>query len=310
MIHRNQDIYTQKLANQPLQPTHENILQHLYRYASYYGQPYSKIYMSLPTEDSIRILVLHSGTPGSFISCSLQESRLGDAKSPYEALSYVWKPREGNEYKSIRLNGHTKTDVGVNLYNALQRLRHTDKDRLLWVDALCINQEHLEEKGKQVKMMKSIYAGADRVIVWLGDDEQGYAREAFATLCAVVNYRNSLSDSGIFQKVEYEASDDRGILTKEAEPRAYDEEWVHVNMLFANKWYVAGNLYSWGSGLISYLGSCACGFCRRSFWPAKPPSSGEPAPSHGASWPMPFAKSARTRNCAVWFRPATSRMHS
>lgn len=56
-----------------------------------------------------------------------------------------------------------------NLYNALQRLRHDDLPRSLWIDALCINQTGLKEKGHQVAHTGQIYARADRVVVWLGD---------------------------------------------------------------------------------------------------------------------------------------------
>jgi hypothetical protein len=41
-------------------------------------------------------------------------------------------------------------DVTANLYVALRRLRDTDFARLMWIDAVSINQENLEERGIQV----------------------------------------------------------------------------------------------------------------------------------------------------------------
>lgn len=41
-----------------------------------------------------------------------------------------------------------------------------------WVDAICINQEDLEERSAQVQIMPQIYSKASCVIVWLGDDSQ------------------------------------------------------------------------------------------------------------------------------------------
>lgn len=38
----------------------------------------------------------------------------------------------------------------------------------IWIDALCINQEELPEKGRQVAMMKDIYKHANEVRIWLG----------------------------------------------------------------------------------------------------------------------------------------------
>ncbi|KAH8756599.1 heterokaryon incompatibility protein-domain-containing protein, partial [Diaporthe sp. PMI_573] len=41
-----------------------------------------------------------------------------------------------------------------------------------WVDAICINQNDLEERSAQVQVMPQIYSKASCVIVWLGDDSQ------------------------------------------------------------------------------------------------------------------------------------------
>lgn len=41
--------------------------------------------------------------------------------------------------------------------------------RLLWADAVCINQADDAERGSQVGMMGRIYGQAARTLVWLGD---------------------------------------------------------------------------------------------------------------------------------------------
>jgi hypothetical protein len=58
-----------------------------------------------------------------------------------------------------------------NLYSALLRLRHSETDRTLWVDALCINQSDLDEKGQQVSLMREIFKRAGKVTMWLGEPE-------------------------------------------------------------------------------------------------------------------------------------------
>lgn len=40
----------------------------------------------------------------------------------------------------------------------------------IWVDALCINQDDLEERANQVKTMRRIYAEADTVYIWFGTE--------------------------------------------------------------------------------------------------------------------------------------------
>jgi hypothetical protein len=47
--------------------------------------------------------------------------------------------------------------VTANLGLAPRCLRQQDKPRTLWIDALCINQEDLEEKTEQVSKMQDVY---------------------------------------------------------------------------------------------------------------------------------------------------------
>lgn len=58
--------------------------------------------------------------------------------------------------------------ITESLHEALWHLRKPDEDRVLWVDALCIDQTNIKERGHQVSRMGEIYKKADKVIVWLG----------------------------------------------------------------------------------------------------------------------------------------------
>ncbi|KAL8669842.1 MAG: hypothetical protein Q9168_005582 [Polycauliona sp. 1 TL-2023] len=61
------------------------------------------------------------------------------------------------------------TDEGLgSIFNALKELRLPDRERWLWIDAICINQGNLQERGWQVALMDSIYRNAQSVTVWLG----------------------------------------------------------------------------------------------------------------------------------------------
>ena len=60
-------------------------------------------------------------------------------------------------------------------------LRHESQPRLLWVDAICINQTDKDEQSRQVQCMGDIYAGAKKVLVWIGEDH-GDADECFALI--------------------------------------------------------------------------------------------------------------------------------
>ncbi|EYE90085.1 HET domain-containing protein, partial [Aspergillus ruber CBS 135680] len=84
----------------------------------------------------------------------------------YEALSYVWETDIKSH--SIILDGCT-FPVTSNLHAALINLRDDQIDRVLWVDAISINQLDQDEKSKQIPLMRTIYAQAMHVIVWLGE---------------------------------------------------------------------------------------------------------------------------------------------
>jgi hypothetical protein len=112
----------------------------------------------------------------------------------YEALSYVW----GSGTHSLPLyiqpplptGGVRESGIGdirclhitKNLHTALIHIRDPYFDRVLWIDAVCINQQDNAEKGRQVQSMAKIYASASRVVVWLGPGTMDTAG-AFEALC-------------------------------------------------------------------------------------------------------------------------------
>ena len=84
----------------------------------------------------------------------------------FEALSYTWGNSSPSEV--IMIDGRIFR-IRKFLFEALRRLRFSNGPRLLWIDAICINQRDAIEKTQQVPLMGQIYATAERVIVWLGE---------------------------------------------------------------------------------------------------------------------------------------------
>lgn len=122
-----------------------------------------------PLKSEIRLLVLSAATdPDSRIECALQTVSL-DEKPAYEAVSYACGNQVARE--SIRLNDRD-VDFPCSACAVLQALRYTDKPRTIWIDAICINQQDLEERASQVKMMGQVYRTASTVRVWLGADSE------------------------------------------------------------------------------------------------------------------------------------------
>src|SRR6266576_2594252 len=101
------------------------------------------------------------------IECELFQAWLHDDNTTsYEALSYTWGGTETS--KCIKINGR-RLGVTENLYCALWHLRSQDIDRILWVDAVCINQDDLNERSVQVQRMRNIYASARTILAWTGE---------------------------------------------------------------------------------------------------------------------------------------------
>jgi hypothetical protein len=53
------------------------------------------------------------------------------------------------------------------------RFRTSDSSQLLWIDAVNINQDDLDERSQQVSLMGTIYQNAKVVLIWIGDQTPG-----------------------------------------------------------------------------------------------------------------------------------------
>lgn len=93
-----------------------------------------------------------------------------EASPEYEALSYVWGSTQPP--KTINLDSRLMS-ITPNLDNALRNLRLPNLPRILWVDALCINQDDLDERASQVALMRRVYSAASTVLIWLGPEAEG-----------------------------------------------------------------------------------------------------------------------------------------
>ena len=134
---------------------------------------------------NIRLLRLlpYGGDSAAPVHCRLIEYPLEEhhqVNHLYEALSYVWgDPTERFSISVLSESEACDFEVTANLHAALLRLRDRYFDRILWIDAICINQSDDEEKEHQVHSMAKIYGLANRVIVWLGEAGAG-SDQAFA----------------------------------------------------------------------------------------------------------------------------------
>ncbi|CAH0058500.1 unnamed protein product [Clonostachys solani] len=122
-------------------------------------------------EGEIRLLTLHpTADKEAPIVCDLHRVKLRD-NPEFEAISYTW----GDEHPSVQIVlNDTTFKVRENAAAALRRLRRRKGTRRVWIDAICINQEEVPERDRQITVMQHIFGQASQVIIWLGEPtEQG-----------------------------------------------------------------------------------------------------------------------------------------
>ncbi|KAI1130765.1 heterokaryon incompatibility protein-domain-containing protein [Nemania abortiva] len=125
-------------------------------------------------QDGIRLTILCTGAFHDTLYIELQEVALSLTKPPvYEALSYVWGSTKDRVPVQVSSPAGERTlMVTQNLATALRHLRFEDRLRVLWIDALCIDQSNLTERSRQVLKMGDIYRMSRRVVAWLGPESE------------------------------------------------------------------------------------------------------------------------------------------
>lgn len=131
----------------------------------WYGPPRGGIYSPLDTtRNQIRLLVIAPGQQTDEVSCSLLTVVLYPSAPEFEALSYTWGPDYSFCYILLY---DSPFAVTPNLFGALKRLRLRDEPRVMWIDALFIDQSNIGERGEQVVLMREIYSSAAKISLGL-----------------------------------------------------------------------------------------------------------------------------------------------
>lgn len=108
-----------------------------------------------------------------FVLCDMRDTDSAASGVRYTALSYTWGTvATHRDMHGILVDGR-RFYVRSNLWHFLKLASRTMIGTLFFIDALCIDQSNLNEKGHQVRLMTAIYHSAYEVVVWLGlpDDD-------------------------------------------------------------------------------------------------------------------------------------------
>jgi hypothetical protein len=153
--------------------------------------------------------------PSALASSGNAPSKSKAQRFEYEALSYWWGQKDEVARQEINIFRQGTFYVRENLEAALRQLRSVKKDVVIWVDAICINQEDKKEKMAQVSRMHDIYTEAKSVCVWLGVGTQE-TKETFKFLREILDLQ--LLDS---------------LIAEGKDP----EKWWLVVRLLRNAWF-------------------------------------------------------------------------
>ncbi|KAE8441100.1 hypothetical protein EG329_005867 [Mollisiaceae sp. DMI_Dod_QoI] len=201
------------LSHEPVLPSQQYLSQGNYQYSP------------IPL-DSIRLLHLEPGTRDRPISCSLVVCAVDELPS-FEALSYTWG--DTSVTNTISCHG-LSLNVHSNAWHALLDLRQDDAPRILWIDAICINQEDDAERSAQVQLMRHIYARANQVLVWMQpvtDDME----LVFSTLSRLS--RLQATEDSTDRLTSFTATD----LKSRGLPDAENQVWNALDTLLWSPWF-------------------------------------------------------------------------
>ncbi|KAF2460245.1 heterokaryon incompatibility protein-domain-containing protein, partial [Lineolata rhizophorae] len=122
-------------------------------------------YRQLANDDDIRLIVLFPKLDGSQeVRCMLLHFPLASVPL-YEAISYAWG--DPSKTQTIIVDGRPYATT-TKVLEILRGMASPESSRLLWIDAVCINQDDLDEKATQIPLMSKIYCRATSTAVWLG----------------------------------------------------------------------------------------------------------------------------------------------
>ncbi|KAK0117706.1 hypothetical protein ONS95_012035 [Cadophora gregata] len=186
-------------------------------------------------QGQIRLLNILPGT-GRDIVCELQVVTLTSCAEKYEALSYTWGSQD---FEFDIIISYESYPVTANLHGALKHLRHNSETaRIVWIDAICINQRDSKERTTQVNMMADIYRNADLVIMWLGEEISidGISTESAAF--ALLKQIQEVFDEHGLVELDFQLTGPTGFpCPGYGLPYTQTVDWIRLSRVFAKPYF-------------------------------------------------------------------------
>ncbi|KAK6430036.1 hypothetical protein LTR95_013815 [Oleoguttula sp. CCFEE 5521] len=210
-------------------------------------EPY--VYQTLLNEDSIRVLTILTSTDEAEIRCSLDTTTLQGGVE-YATLSYTWgMDADGDSTlcRSIAIDGRAPR-VTRNLYDWLRRVVVTkDLSLPVWIDAICINQANVEERGATVARMADIYEGSKQLFVWLGQGNDSNEDERIQCMLECMGFLRELFDADDFAVAVREVNRLMELITSR---RYWTRRWIIQEHAFGDRNEVT---FMWGPAAGAFI---------------------------------------------------------
>jgi len=193
------------------------------------------LYRAIPlSHGEIRVLEVAPGDGDDIVKCRMKRISLVNSPVPkYETISYCWGPPRDSS--TIKLEGR-QIRVPASSEAAVRRMRLNDRPRVLWIDAICIDQSSTTERSAQVAFMATVYSTAKHNLIYLGEDDDDMAERAVKALGDVMDdMRPATADfTLIWETIRNENS---GTFLYSDEPFSASVDFEALEALFSHHWF-------------------------------------------------------------------------
>lgn len=181
----------------------------------------------------MRLFVLFRGEDNDLLRGLICHMRFDNAGA-FRALSYVWGPEQPRHKRRILVTPQGVLRIKSTLGAALQRLRRKTKELVLWIDAICINQEDEDEKVKQISLLPQIFQRAICTLAVVATDDKN--EQTVRTLLQIAAVQAYGSDVSKWPK-ELGFSRTTETWMRTGLPEHNSAFWVDVEYLFQRPWF-------------------------------------------------------------------------
>ncbi|KAI1388885.1 uncharacterized protein F4822DRAFT_443674 [Hypoxylon trugodes] len=194
-----------------------------------YNRPYTYGYIGAK---ELRLLILfpgkkHDPLQGTIFTCPWTD--LTEA-GPYRTLSYEWGPdQQSKQYLSTHEGIVTLRE---SLYIALTHIRQEENPLILWIDAICFNQEEAAEKAQQILLLPKIFQNAARTLAFFGAGER--FDEAIKTLLQIKAKDLYGTD---YRKWPKSVPPIAALWEDSPTPHLDDMIWINIKHSFDHTWF-------------------------------------------------------------------------